>query len=674
MACTLLIADSPAAAEVDEAAVGTLLQHTIIDSTLPLTEVQWYCDERVPSMPAVTSVAQWEAEAQRIRAAMLARIVYRGEAARWRDAPTHVEWLETIEGGPGYKIRKLRYEALPGLWIPAVLYEPEHLTGKVPAVLNVNGHTPEGKVYQPKQLRCINQAKRGMLALNIEWVGMGQLQGAGFGHYRMNQLDLCGTSGLAPFYLNLKRGLDILLSHEHADPARVAMTGLSGGGWQTIFFSALDARITLSNPVAGYSSFKTRVYHAKDLGDSEQTPNDMATICDYAHLTAMLAPRPALLTFNLNDDCCFEGEYALEPLLQAAQPIFKLYGKESSLRSHVNNDPPKKHNYDVDNRQQNYRMLGDFFFAGDPAYDATEIPSETELKDQESLRVALPAENLDFNRLALGLCNDLPRDPALPTNAADATAWQESRRARLREIVRAKDYEVVATEVGREEQGSSTATFWQLKLGHVWTVPAVELAQGQPQQSAIVVADDGRKSAAPLVARLLNSGYRVIAVDPFLLGESKIVERDFLFALLVAGVGDRPLGLQASQVAAIARWSVAQHATGPVTLVAVGPRTTSLALVAAGLEPQAIGGLRLQGSLGSLKEVIEQNWGVDEKPELFCFGLLESFDIKQLAALVAPRPVSFLEASDRAKTELAGLADWYRLWQRTFDPLIPLVD
>ena len=104
----------------------------------------------------------------------------------------------------------------------AVLYEPENLTGKVPAILNVNGHTPLGKQYPPKQIRCINQAKRGMLALNIDWVGMGQLIGPGFQHYRMNQLDLCGTSGLPPFYLNMKRGLDILLSHEHAGPARVA--------------------------------------------------------------------------------------------------------------------------------------------------------------------------------------------------------------------------------------------------------------------------------------------------------------------------------------------------------------------------------------------------------------------------------------------------------------------
>jgi hypothetical protein len=666
---TVIAAAAKPANGADVAEIQTLLKRDIVGADLAMTEVQWYCDERVPPMPDVRTVEQWEQTAARMRATVLERIVYRGEAAQWRDAAVKVEWLDTMEGGPGYHIRKLRYEALPGLWIPALLYEPEKLTGRVPAVLNVNGHTSLGKQYPPKQIRCINQAKRGMLALNIEWVGMGQLAGPGFDHYRMNQLDLCGTSGLAPFYLDMKRGLDVLLSLEHTDPERVAVTGLSGGGWQTIFISSLDTRVKLSNPVAGHSSFKTRVWHLKDLGDSEQMPNDLATICDYTHLTAMMAPRPTLLTFNLHDDCCFEGAYALEPLLHAAFPIFQLYGKEPSLRSHVNDDPPAKHNYEVDNRQQHYRMLKDFFYAGDENFDAREIPSEDEVKSEEALLVNMPDGNQDFNKLALGLCQNLPCDAVLPTDAAKAVAWQQTRRVQLREIVRAKDYEVTASREGEEEKGGMKATFWKLRMSGLWTVPMVELVQGQPQRTAILVADEGRQSTAAKAAELLDRGYRILAVDPFYLGESKIAQRDFLFAIFVAAVGDRPIGLQASQVAAVARWATAEYATDSVTLMAWGPRSSTMALIAAALEEKTIGGLALHGALGSLKEVIEQNWGVSEKPELFCFGLLQSFDIKQLAALVAPRPVGVIEPSERAKTELVDLAAWYRLWQISFDPL-----
>jgi hypothetical protein len=54
-------------------------------------------------------------------------------------------------------------------------------------------------------------------------------------------------NGVALHYLSQKRGLDILLAHPNADPSRVAVTGLSGGGWQTIFISSLDPRVTLSS-------------------------------------------------------------------------------------------------------------------------------------------------------------------------------------------------------------------------------------------------------------------------------------------------------------------------------------------------------------------------------------------------------------------------------------------
>src|SRR5262249_34809951 len=154
----------------------------------------------------------------------------------------------------------------------------------------VHGHEAKGKSADYKQVHCINQAKRGIIALSTEWLGMGQLRGDEFRHDLINHIDLCGTSGVAAHYLALTRGLDILLAHEHADPSGVAVTGLSGGGWQTIFVSAFAPRVTLAVPVAGYSSFRTRSRHDPDLGDSEQTPPDLATVTDYAPMTAMLAP------------------------------------------------------------------------------------------------------------------------------------------------------------------------------------------------------------------------------------------------------------------------------------------------------------------------------------------------------------------------------------------------
>ncbi|HTM54583.1 MAG TPA: hypothetical protein VL175_11175, partial [Pirellulales bacterium] len=100
----------------------------------------------------------------------------------------------------------------------------------------------------------------------------------------------------------------------------------------------------------------------------------------------------------------------------------------------------------------------------------------------------------------------------------------------------------------------------------------------------------------------------------------------------------------------------------PVVLEAHGPRASAAALVAAALEPSAIDELRLHESLASFKQLIEQNKTVETLPELFAFGLLADFDVAKLAALVAPRPVHFVGADERARRELGPLAAWYALW------------
>ena len=64
-----------------------------------------------------------------------------------------------------------------------------------------------------------------------------------------------------------------------------------------------------------------------------------------------------------------------------------------------------------------------------------------------------------------------------------------------------------------------------------------------------------------------------------------------------------------------------------------------MALVAAGLEEQAIAKLELQDPFPSLKAVLQQNHRYEDMPEMFCFGLLDAFDMPQLKALAAPRPV-----------------------------------
>ncbi len=621
---------NPTARGDETASIEQALKRPILAPRQTLAEVQDFCEIRVPKMPAIATADQWRKQADQYRAEVDAKVVFRGEAAAWRALPTNVQWLEVIAGGPGYHIKKLRYEAVPGLWVPALLYEPEKLDGRVPVVLNVNGHDAKGKAVDYKQARCINLAKRGMLALNVEWFGMGQLRGDGFRHGLINAIDLCGTSGIAVHRLMLSRGLDILLQHPSADPARVAVAGLSGGGWQTIFISGLDTRVTLTNPVAGYSSFVTRVRNLSDLGDSEQTPCDLGLVVDYTHLTAMMAPKATLLTFNKSDNCCFASDHALPPLVEACTPIFRLFEAECKLRTHVNTDPGD-HNFGADNRKALYAMMGDHFYAADAAFEREELPFESELKTEEDLRVELPGDSLDFATLSSRLAAPLPRAGEVPSEPAALARWRDEARLRLRAIVRPFDPHASATKVGEASHEGLSITHWKLLLGSAWNVPLVEFARGTPRGTTLLIADAGKAGLALNVSALLALGQRVVVMDPFYFGESQINDHDYLFALLIAGVGERPLGIQTGQVMAAGRWLAARE--GPISLQSIGPRTSVIALAAAGLQPQSFRELRTAEPLESLKTLIDRHDDFPRSPELFCFGLLEAFDVAQLRAL-----------------------------------------
>ena len=617
----------------------TLQAAPFLDADLPLRELRTYVAARVPKMSRPTSVAQWQAQADTIRADMLDKVVFRGEAARWRDAKTRVEWLDSISGGSDYVIRKFRYEALPGMWFPGLLYEPTNLANKAPVFINVNGHDELGKATPQTQLRCINLAKRGGLAFLLEFLHMGQLRQEDNRHNALVQLDLCGTSGVAPFILTLTRGLEAALAHPNADTTRVGVAGLSGGGWQTIMLASLDKRITLANPVAGYASMVTRAQYTRDIGDAEQIPSDMCTVADYSHLTALMAPRPLLLTYNAKDECCFLPEGSLPPLEQAAWPIYRLYDADDRIQTHINHEPGT-HNFEGDNREAFYRIVGKFFFPGDANFNPADIPiPQSELKTAEELAIPLPPNNATLHGLAVELSQSLPKRAVLPSDATTAEAWRSAARERLRNVIRLERYTAQLQSVGQVEIDGIQVNRWLVSLDDEWTVPAVELASPDARAIAIVFGDQGRGALNATVKRYLMTGHRVLTVDLLGFGETNKTVTPIEWQM-IATVGRRPLGIQAAQLVALAKLLHSSEAQPLVKLVGVGPRASVVALVTAAVEPQAIAEVELQDSWHSVKEFINRNFELKDAPELGCFGLLYEFDIPQLEAMVAPRIVT----------------------------------
>lgn len=88
------------------------------------------------------------------------------------------------------------------------------------------------------------------------------------------------------------------------------MVGISGGGWTTTLYSAIDPRITQSYSIAGSLPLYLRS-SPEDLGDYEQIVPSLYRITNYLDLYILDSygeNRKHVQIFNKYDPCCFSGD------------------------------------------------------------------------------------------------------------------------------------------------------------------------------------------------------------------------------------------------------------------------------------------------------------------------------------------------------------------------------
>ena len=142
----------------------------------------------------------------------------------------------------------------------------------------------------------------------------------------------------------------------------------------------------------------------------------------------------------------------------------------------------------------------------------------------------------------------------------------------------------------------------------------------------------------------LHAGKHVFAVGLFSFGEQVIGggEHHPYFMEAVCAGGDRPLGICTAQLLAALEWARSQTEARSLDIVAQGLSTGLIALCAAALRPRGIGTMNLDVP-DSLRRLIDRHIQYNDQPVMFCFGLLEQFDIEDLVAL-----------SDPVQIEIAG--------------------
>jgi dienelactone hydrolase len=645
--------------------IGSTLKQELQPAEVAEFQLRQYLMSRVKPLPSPANAEEWTAEASRLRQYALEEVIFHGWPREWVSAQPRFEDYGLIPSGKGYRTRKLRYEIVPGFWSTALLYEPETPTGKVPATLNLNGHAPQGKAAEYKQKRCINNALQGMFALSLEWLGMGELDLPENAHWFGAHLNLVGACATGLFYLAMRKGIDYLCRHPDVDPQRIGVTGLSGGGWQTLTLSALDERVAVSVPISGHFALISAIERNSDVGDIEYNSADLRLHCDVTVLTAMRAPRPTLLIYAAQDEYGMRAALEKPHCYDEIRPFFKLYGKEDVFAWHENLDPGT-HNYQLDNRQQAYAFFTRHFNM--PIVEH-EIPVDDQIKSCEELTVGLPAANLTIVGLAKKMAATFRR-PTVPGDPDSRSAWADSVRTKLRDVLR---YDPVTLKhtwpiASTRNKGLETLSY-RLEFSNQLSATAVWLKAiaASPQAPVVIILNDegmqtvhpevfGDATRAPIlsecransVAWHVNRGEQVLALNlifigdasPDTLGEPKSLWGPAtLYTELLAAIGERPLGIEVAQLLAASKWVQTSKGAPSISLEASGIRSQIAALAASALEPSTFSHILTREGMHSFGHLLDKAVPYQNAPELFCLDLYKEFDIDHLVALAAPTKI-----------------------------------
>ena len=610
-------------------------------------QLERYLMDRIPPLPSPSTPELWMADEKQLRKHMLEDVAFHGWPREWIESAPHFEQVGVIETEHGYRIRKLRYEIVPGFSSTALLYEPENIAGRVPAVLNLLGHEPDGIAVEYEQKRCINFAKRGIVALNLEWMQFGELSQPDNGHDYAAHLDLVGSNALGLFYLAMRRGLDYLATLPEVDPARIGATGLSGGGWQTVLLGALDPRVAVSVEVAGIGSRESNLTAPGDTYEIEEDAPDIMRGFDYPEFIAMRAPRPTLLVHNAVDSCCFRAALVEPYIYSQVKPFFQMFGAADALAWHENFDPGI-HNYQLDNRIQAYRFFTKYFHL--PVAE-DEIFSDGEIRNAETLAVGVPAANLTILGLARKLAGNIARQP-IPAAGAERTTWIQSQREKLKSVVR---YQPVSLSHALRMTNSRGMTFeslsYRFDFSNGLSATGIHFKQDaspEVEPIAIVLNDKGYKAAGQDVFDQLSSGHEVFALDLLFNGATLPEVPDSSdWELLVDGSGDRSLGLEVAQLLAFTKWVRSSTGSSHVQIVTDGIRNQTVALIAAAIKTNAFANVANRNAMRSFAYLLDKPVPLRSAPELFCLDLYKDFDIDSIRALAAPVNITQLSVLDR---------------------------
>jgi hypothetical protein len=611
-----------------------------------------------------TSARAWRDRAKTVREQLLVTLGLWPMLPRTEMSPRVVGTLDR----DGYVIEKVVLETLPGFFLAGNVYRPTRFEGRRPLVLCPHGHWPEGRVNEDVQSRCVRLAQLGCVVYLYDMVGYADNKP--FGHAFLNdRLRLWGLSlpGLQTW--NSIRALDWLLTRPDVDPARVAITGESGGGTQTFLLTAIDDRIKVAAPVVMVSDgFQGGCVCENGPGLRIGTDN--------VEFAALAAPRPMKLVGASGDWTARTMTNALPSL----QMVYAYTGSTSHLSAEVFDFP---HNYNQTSRNAIYAFLAHWLLGNDDLDSTRE--GTLKLEDPKDLSVfnesnPYPADAKTPAQLETELIGVVGRQLDKLAPGQHAATWEASRnllntglkvRAGIEVPV---PRETSAREIRRVARDGLTIIHSTVgRKGKGDMIPVVKVTPSHANGRATVVCTPRGKadlttpegSPTPLVQALLDRGQSVVSFDPFLVGESHDPSSRRPAPLYFDCYNPSIPADRMQDLATVISWARALSDVREVNLVATSP----LALLA---RPSLEGISRTAIDLGGF-DYGDGSKGIPAGLDLP--GALQFGGLKSAAALTAPAPLWIIQAPESFDanwpTKAYGLIDastFFKLDRGTVDP------
>lgn len=230
--------------------------------------------------------------------------------------------------GEGFTGRRVGFQLLPDCWSSACLFYPDPLPeSPAPGVLYVCGHGPNG-IYG-YQHHPIFWARRGYVCLIVDTLEQGDNPGE---HHALEtaRQEAWLSLGYTPAggeVWNAMRALDILEADPRVDPARLAVTGLSGGGACSFHLAVADDRIKAVSTLCGVSTPYDAIVNRHLISHCNCIYPLNLHRHDTSVFAALIAPRAALFCFA-DDDNIFHPDVARD-MVERTRRVYALYGDAS---------------------------------------------------------------------------------------------------------------------------------------------------------------------------------------------------------------------------------------------------------------------------------------------------------------------------------------------------------